>query len=106
MSGPSPGVERRPGSARAALPRATARACPAGIEAADLDEGPGERPRPRDDPVPPELRDEIEAAMARYPDRHSASIPALAGRAAAHGWCSPEAIAQVACVMRADARPT
>jgi NADH-quinone oxidoreductase subunit E len=50
--------------------------------------------------VPGELRAKIEAAMARYPDRHSAAIPALHLAQEEHGWCSPEAIAQVATVMR------
>jgi NADH:ubiquinone oxidoreductase subunit E len=38
--------------------------------------------------------------MARYPDSLSASIPALHAAQDLHGWCSPEAIEQVACVMR------
>ena len=38
--------------------------------------------------------------MARYPDRRSAALPALAAAQRVHGWCSPEAIEQVACVMR------
>ena len=38
--------------------------------------------------------------MAKYPDRRSATIPALAAAQRLHGWCSPEAIAQVAAVMR------
>jgi NADH:ubiquinone oxidoreductase subunit E len=37
--------------------------------------------------------------MALYPDRHSAALPALAAAQRRHGWCSPEAIEQVACVM-------
>jgi NADH:ubiquinone oxidoreductase subunit E len=49
--------------------------------------------------VPAELRAIIEAAMARYPERHSAAIPALHAAQDLHGWCSPEAIEQVACVM-------
>ncbi len=51
-------------------------------------------------PVPPELRATIEAAMAKYPDRHSAAIPALHAAQEMHGWCSPEAIDQVAAVMQ------
>jgi NADH-quinone oxidoreductase subunit E len=50
--------------------------------------------------VPEALRRTIEAAIARYPDRHSAAIPALHAAQQLHGWCSPEAIEQVACVMR------
>jgi NADH:ubiquinone oxidoreductase subunit E len=42
----------------------------------------------------------IEAAMAKYPDRHSAVIPALHAAQQVHGWCSPEAIDQVAVVMQ------
>ena len=38
--------------------------------------------------------------MAKYPDRHSASIPALHAAQQLHGWCSPEAIDQVAAVMQ------
>ena len=38
--------------------------------------------------------------MAKYPDFRSASIPALAAAQRVHGWCSPEAIWQAACVMR------
>jgi NADH-quinone oxidoreductase subunit E len=49
--------------------------------------------------VPEELRREIEAHMALYPDARSAALPALAAAQRLHGWCSPEAIDQVACVM-------
>ena len=38
--------------------------------------------------------------MAKYPDRRSAAIPALAAAQRVHGWCSPLAISQVAAVMR------
>ena len=38
--------------------------------------------------------------MADYPDRRSAALPALAAAQRIHGWCSPQAIEQVACVMR------
>jgi NADH-quinone oxidoreductase subunit E len=38
--------------------------------------------------------------MAKYPDRRSAAIPALHAAQELHGWCSPEAIDQVAAVMR------
>jgi NADH:ubiquinone oxidoreductase subunit E len=69
-------------------------------EAADLDKDPAEIPDPATTPVPDDLRTEIEAYMAKYPDRRSASIPALRAAQRKHGWCSPEAIDQVACVMR------
>ena len=51
-------------------------------------------------PVSDELRAEIEGHMAKYPDRRSAALPALAAAQRAHGWCSPEAIEQTAVVMR------
>jgi len=49
--------------------------------------------------VPEGLRREIEAHMALYPDTRSAALPALEAAQRVHGWCSPEAIEQVACVM-------
>jgi NADH-quinone oxidoreductase subunit E len=65
-----------------------------------LDEDPATIPDPAEVDVPAELRAEIEARMARYPDRHSAALPALGAAQRAHGWCSPEAIHQVAAVMQ------
>jgi NADH-quinone oxidoreductase subunit E len=56
-------------------------------------------PSPQDVRVPAELRAEIERHMALYPDGRSAALPALAAAQRVHGWCSPEAIDQVACVM-------
>ena len=38
--------------------------------------------------------------MAQVPGPPHAAIPALAAAQRLHGWCSPEAIEQVACVMR------
>ncbi|HEY3727360.1 MAG TPA: NAD(P)H-dependent oxidoreductase subunit E [Solirubrobacteraceae bacterium] len=69
-------------------------------EAVDLTKDPAVVPDPATTPVPDDLREEIEAAMAKYPDRRSAAIPALHAAQAVHGWCSPEAIDQVACVMQ------
>ena len=69
-------------------------------EASDLSKAAATIPDPATTPVPQELREAIEAAMARYPDRHSATIPALHAAQAVYGWCSPEAIDQVAAVMR------
>jgi NADH-quinone oxidoreductase subunit E len=50
--------------------------------------------------VPDALRAEIERYMAKYPDRHSATLPALGAAQRLHGWCSPEALLQVAAVMQ------
>jgi NADH:ubiquinone oxidoreductase subunit E len=69
-------------------------------DAADLTKAPAEVPDPATTPVPAELRAEIEDYMSRYPDFRSAAIPALHAAQRRHGWCSPTAIEQVACVMR------
>jgi NADH:ubiquinone oxidoreductase subunit E len=69
-------------------------------EEVNLDKDPALIPDPETTPVPDELRKQVEAAMAKYPDRHSAAIPALHAAQQLHGWCSPEAIEQVAAVMR------
>jgi len=66
---------------------------------ADLQKGPAEIPDPLSTEVPAGLRAEVEAHMANYPDRRSATLPALEAAQRLHGWCSPEAVEQVACVM-------
>ena len=50
--------------------------------------------------MPDALRAEIERLMRLYPDRHSATLPALGAAQRVHGWCSPEAMRQVAAVMQ------
>jgi NADH-quinone oxidoreductase subunit E len=69
-------------------------------EAVDLTKPPATIPDPALTPVPEELRAGIEHSMGEYPDFHSASIPALHMAQDYHGWLSPEAIEQVACVMQ------
>jgi NADH-quinone oxidoreductase subunit E len=69
-------------------------------EAVDLEKDPAVIPDLAETHVPDELRETIEAAMAKYPDRRSAVMPALHAAQAVHGWCSPEALHQVAAVMR------
>jgi NADH-quinone oxidoreductase subunit E len=69
-------------------------------DASDPTKDPIEVPDPAQVDVPADLRAEIEDFMSRYPDHRSAAIPALAAAQRVHGWCSPEAIEQVACVMR------
>jgi NADH-quinone oxidoreductase subunit E len=49
---------------------------------------------------PPELKERIEELMSRYPDRRSASIPALWAVQERYGWCTPDGIRQAAAVMR------
>ena len=64
------------------------------------DAEPGEIPELHEVDCPPELREWIEQLMSRYPDRHSASIPALWAVQRRYGWCTPEGIRQAAAVMR------
>jgi NADH-quinone oxidoreductase subunit E len=66
----------------------------------DLDKDPATIPDPETTPVPDELRRDIQDAMAKYPERHSASLPALHAAQQLHGWLSPDAIDQVAAVMQ------
>jgi NADH:ubiquinone oxidoreductase subunit E len=69
-------------------------------ESVDLEKPAATIPDATTTPVPEPLRQEIVAAMAKYPDRRSATIPALHAAQEVHGWCSPEAIDQVAAVMQ------
>jgi NADH:ubiquinone oxidoreductase subunit E len=69
-------------------------------DAVDLDKEPAGVPEPATTHVPDDLRAEILGHMAKYPDRRSAALPALAAAQRLHGWCSPEAIDEVAAVMR------
>ena len=68
-------------------------------EAVDLAKQPAPVPDPEQVQVPAQLREEVEARMAEYPEARSAALPALAAAQRLHGWCSPQAIEQVACVM-------
>jgi NADH:ubiquinone oxidoreductase subunit E len=49
--------------------------------------------------VPPQLQEQIETAMSKYPQLRSASIPALWAVQRHYGWCTPEGIRQAAAVM-------
>lgn len=74
---------------------------PAGWDrSADLEKDPAVVPELAETEVPDELRAKLNAAMAKYPDRRSAVISCLYAAQELHGWCSPEAIQQVAAVMR------
>jgi NADH:ubiquinone oxidoreductase subunit E len=72
---------------------------PGWYEPTDPAKDPALVPDPANVVVPAKLREEIEGHMALYPDSRSAALPALAAAQRVHGWCSPEAIDQVACVM-------
>jgi len=67
---------------------------------ADLEKDPALVPDPAEVDVPEALRASIQAAMGRYPEKRSATLPALAAAQRVHGWCSPEAMRQVAAVMQ------
>ena len=69
-------------------------------EPVDLEKDPAGIPDPALVEVPAALRSEIEEIIGRYPERHSAALPALAAAQRHHGWCSPQAIRETACVMR------
>jgi NADH:ubiquinone oxidoreductase subunit E len=69
-------------------------------EAADLEKEPAGIPDPANVEVPDDLRAEIQDYMSRYPDYHSAAIPALMAAQRRHGWLSDDAITQVAAVMQ------
>ena len=49
--------------------------------------------------VPADMKEEIETAMARYPERRSAVIPALWAVQRRYGWCTPDGVRQAAAVM-------
>jgi NADH-quinone oxidoreductase subunit E len=69
-------------------------------DSVDLTKDPAVVPDPATTHVPAHVREAIEAHMAKYPDTRSAAIPALHVVQREHGWCSPTAIEQAACVMR------
>jgi len=57
-------------------------------------------PEPAEVEVPKELAEEIRRAMAKYPRKRSAAIPALWAIQRRYGWCTPEGINQAAAVMQ------
>jgi NADH-quinone oxidoreductase subunit E len=69
-------------------------------EAVDLDKDPATIPDAATTEVPADLRARIEDHLGRYPDKRSASIPAMAEAQKVHGWLSPQALRQVAAVMQ------
>ena len=75
-------------------------------EAVDLTKDPAQVPDPATTPVPEDLRAEIEAHMAKYPDRRCAAIPALAAVQRRYGWCTPEGVEQAAVRDAPDAGAT
>lgn len=68
-------------------------------EAADLTKDPQSVPDPATTEVPDDLRAEIEAEMAKYPEPKAATIFALKAVQRRYGWCTPEGVVQAACVL-------
>jgi NADH-quinone oxidoreductase subunit E len=73
---------------------------PALVEGRRPDRPAEEIPEIHETGCPEELQARIEELMSRYPDRRSASIPALYAVQHRYGWCTPEGIRQAAAVMR------
>jgi len=65
----------------------------------DIDPFAGEIPELHEVDCPDDLREQIVASMAKYPEIRSASIPALWAVQRQYGWCTPEGIRQAAAVM-------
>jgi NADH:ubiquinone oxidoreductase subunit E len=66
----------------------------------DLTKDPAVVPDPATTYVPAHVREAIQALMTKYPDFRSAAIPSLKIVQREHGWLSPTALEQAACVMR------
>jgi NADH:ubiquinone oxidoreductase subunit E len=66
----------------------------------DLTKDPAVVPDPATTYVPEHVRAAIEVLMTRYPDIRSAAIPAMKIVQREHGWLSPTAMEQAACVLR------
>ncbi len=66
----------------------------------DLTKDPAVVPDPATTYVPDHVRIAIEDLMTKYPDIRSAAIPAMKVVQREHGWLSPTAMEQAACVMR------
>jgi NADH:ubiquinone oxidoreductase subunit E len=66
----------------------------------DLTKLPAEVPDPATTPVPEAMRAEIEAEIAKYPERSAAMLAALKVVQREYGWLTPEGVRQAACVMR------
>lgn len=69
-------------------------------EAADLSKDPSVVPDPATTFVADHVREAIEVLMTKYPDVRSAAIPAMKIVQREHGWLSPTAMEQAACVLR------
>jgi NADH-quinone oxidoreductase subunit E len=69
-------------------------------DSVDLTKDPAVVPDPATTPVPAHVRTAIEDLMTKYPDFRSSVIPAMKIAQNEHGWLSPTALEQAACVLR------
>jgi NADH:ubiquinone oxidoreductase subunit E len=69
-------------------------------DSVDLTKDPAVVPDPATTHVPAHVRTVIEDLMTKYPDVRSAVIPAMKVVQSEHGWLSPTAMEQAACVLR------
>jgi len=69
-------------------------------DSVDLTKDPAVVPDPATTYVPAHVRTAIEALMGNYPDLRSAVIPSMKIVQHEHGWLSPTAMEQAACVLR------
>ena len=69
-------------------------------DSVDLTKDPSVVPDPATTYVPAHVREAIETLMGKYPDIRSAAIPAMKVVQREHGWLSPTAMEQAACVLR------
>src|SRR3954454_7932805 len=72
-------------------------------DSVDLTKDPSVVPDPATTYVPAHVREAIEDLMTKYPDIRSAAIPAMKIVQREHGWLSPTAMEQAACVLRLTA---
>jgi NADH:ubiquinone oxidoreductase subunit E len=95
---PVPGPETAPGDEQASEEVTESEE---GLESAGPEEEAGSGGADRGGPVavPDDLRSEIEGLIALYPQKRSASLPALHAIQRRYGYCTPEGIEQAASVM-------
>jgi len=96
---PPPPMPDRQDEPQETVPPDTIPAADAVAEERPAQGEPAPVPEPAEVDVPRALAQEIKRAMKRYPQKRSASIPALWAVQRRYGWCSPEGIEQAAAVM-------
>jgi NADH-quinone oxidoreductase subunit E len=94
-------TEQMPAASSAPLPGAAGLPLDEALVDGRVPARPAERvPELHEVDCPDDLRERIEELMSRYPERRSASIPALWAVQRRYGWCTPDGIRQAAAVMQ------